>query len=391
MKAFGSIFVFAGELSGDMYGAHLIAALKKQLGNIEFKGVAGPEMRHQGVSFDLTMEDFSVMGFTDVLLELPKLWKQFHQIRKCIVAECPDAVIFIDSPSFSLRMAKALRKGGYRGKIIQYISPTVWAWGSHRIKEMADTLDLLLAIYPFELQYFANTSLKVEYVGHPLREIISQHQYSPDWQKLLGIKDTEHLVALFPGSRPKEIKRNLPKQLMAAKLLKEQEPQTRFAISCAHEQNMSLVQEILKQQQLQHNREVYFVPKTYSYELMRSCRSAMAKSGTVTLELALHQCPAVVSYELTLLNRLIAKHILKVRLPHYCIVNILSGKEVYPEMIEKAFSGEDLYRLLRALNQPGIERERCIADCILMGQLLQENNASERAAEHIVALQDMQA
>lgn len=378
-----SLFFFAGELSGDMYGAQLIRALRKLLGNFEVSGVAGPEMRRQGVVGNLTMENFSVMGFTDVLRVLPRLWKQFHQIRKQILEEKPDAIIFIDSPSFSLRMAKALRKAGFTGKIIQYICPTVWAWGKNRVYEMAETFDLLLTIYPFELQYFADTSLRVEYVGHPLQERIKSHHYATHWQKLFGIKNTEHLVGLFPGSRPAEISRNLPKQLEAAKMLQKSYPEAKFAISCAHEQNMLLVQEILQKQNVIHNRDVFFVPKVYSYELMRTCRSAIAKSGTVTLELALHRCPTVVSYELTALNRFIAKYILKVKLPHYCIVNILLGKSVYPELIERSFTPNDLFDLLKPLHAHGKERDTCVADCSSVQELLKEQDASERAAKAI--------
>lgn len=380
------IFMFAGELSGDMHGARLLRALKTKMNYRIATGVGGPSMRAQGLAGSLSMEDFDVMGFSDVLWELPRLRKQFNQLRDYILDTSPEVSIFVDSPSFSLRMASKLRQDGYKGKIVQYICPTVWAWGKHRIGQMADNLDLLLTIYPFEANLFSNTSLKVQYVGNPLQEVIREHRYDSNWQKLFGIKQTQDLIALFPGSRTAEIGRNLPKQLEAAKLLQKDNPGASFAISCAHEHNMELVQNILRKSQLKQNREVFFVPRIYSYDLMRTCRSAIAKSGTVTMELMLHKCPTVVVYELTILNRLIAKYILRLNLPHYCIVNILAGKRVYPELIEKGFNPENLYNHLKSLHIDGQSREQCISDCQKIHALLKEENASELAASAVAGL-----
>lgn len=380
------VFMFAGELSGDMHGGRLLRALKTKMDYRIATGVGGPNMRAQGLAGSLSMEDFDVMGFSDVLWELPRLRKQFNQLRDYILDTSPDVSIFVDSPSFSLRMARKLRQDGYKGKIVQYICPTVWAWGKHRIGQMADTLDLLLTIYPFEADLFTNTSLKVQYVGNPLQEVIREHRYDSNWQKLFGIKKTQDLIALFPGSRTAEIGRNLPKQLEAVKLLQKEHPGASFAISCAHEHNMELVQKILRKSQLKQNRDVFFVPRIYSYDLMRTCRSAIAKSGTVTMELMLHKCPTVVVYELTTLNRLIAKYILRLNLPHYCIVNILAGKRVYPELIESGFNPENLYHHLKSLHIDGPSREQCISECQNIHALLKEENASELAAGAIVNL-----
>lgn len=379
-------FIFSGELSGDMHGSLLIKALKMRQPELSVSGVPGPNMRLQGVHGILRMEDFEVMGFSDVLWSLPKLWHQFCQVRDEILKTSPEAVIFIDSPSFSLRMAAALRKAGYKGKIIQYICPTVWAWGKNRIQHMEKSFDLLLTIFPFEAEYFANSTLKVQYVGNPLQEAIQNHTYDPQWHKLFGIKQTDQLIALFPGSRTAEIRRNLPRQLEAAKLLQQENPEISFAISCAHEHNMELVQGILQKSQLQQNREVFFVPKSYSYELMRASRSAIAKSGTVTLELALHSCPTVVMYQLTTLNRLIAKYVLRVNLPHYCIVNILRQKTVFPELIAEGFSPLNLYKNLKGLHENGVMRDSCVKECQEVQLLLKEGNASERAAEAIAKI-----
>lgn len=381
------IFIFVGEPSGDLHGSYLVKALKASLPGFSFEGVAGPRLRAEGVTGDLVMEDFEVMGLTDVLLSLPKLVRHFYRIRNHIVSTNPSAVILVDYPGFNLRMAKALRKKGYKGKIIQYISPTVWAWGKHRIDEMAKTLDLLLTIYPFESTCFDDTSvsrLNHRYIGNPLCEYLKEYRYDQTWLEKSGIPNAANLIAIFPGSRKGEIVRNLPLLLAAAALYKEKHPEALFALSCTQNSVQEYLQEHPLQPILQNS--LFFVPKEYTYELMRNCRTAIAKSGTVTLELALHLRPTVVIYKLTLLNRLYAKHLLKLNLPHYCIVNILGGKEVFPELIEKGLSPANLHQLLEELNADGEKRTACIHQCNEIHKALGINNASHKAAEAITQI-----
>ena len=159
------------------------------------------------------MEEFQVMGFSDVLKALPRLWKHFYSLRNRILAEQPDAVILIDYPGFNLRLARALRQQGYGGKIIQYICPSVWAHGKQRIETLSLHYDLLLTIYPFESTYFEQSLLPVKYVGNPLEENIRTYSYQENWKETLHLPSSEHLIALFPGSRLGEIKKHVPMQL----------------------------------------------------------------------------------------------------------------------------------------------------------------------------------
>jgi lipid-A-disaccharide synthase len=375
-----SLFLIAGEKSGDMLGGNLLKALKEQFPDHSYMGVGGQEMRQEGFECILRTEDFEMHGFSDILGSLPKLRRQFKEIRKKILTEQPEAVIFIDYPGFNLRMAKSLRKHGYKGKLVQYVCPTIWAWGAKRKEQMEETLDLVLSIYPFETSYFKNSPLKVEYVGNPVKSIVESHKYDDSWPALFGIKKTENLIALFPGSRKGEIQRNLPYQLKTCELLKKENPNLVFAISCAHEKIMPVMHPMLRNVSLKLHQDLFLLPRTYSYELMRDCRSALAKSGTVTLELALHQKPAVVLYKLSRFNRFIARYILRLKLPHYCIVNILSNKTVYPEIIEKGLSAQNLYKQFKPLNDNTEERRLCIEQCQDLNQILQEKDASQQAA-----------
>lgn len=376
------LFVFAGEHSGDLHGSHLIRELKGRLPGIAVNGVAGPLMRNQGVKGIFAMEDFEVMGFSDVIRALPKLYRQFYKVRDHILSTAPDAALLIDYPGFNLRMAQALRKKGYQGKIIQYVSPSVWAHGKHRIDTMVETLDLLMTIYPFESSCFDQTPLNVAYVGNPLCEYIKHYPYDNTWQKKISIPNTDRLIALFPGSRSSEIARNLPILLEAAAGLKEKHPETLFGVSCAHQATHKLLENAPKAL-----KDVLFpIPKKYTYELMRDSRTAVAKSGTVTLELALHRRPTVVIYKLTALNRFYAQHILKLRLPHYCIVNILKNKTVFPELIEKGLSSDNLLHYMEALDNDGKTRYEAMKACTELRQELGSVDASASAAESITRL-----
>lgn len=374
------LFLFAGEKSGDLHGSHLIKALKAFHPHWEFEGVGGPKMRSEGCQCVLQMEDFEVMGISDVILSFPKILKQFHLLKNFILKQKPDCIVLIDYPGFNLRLAKALRKNGFKGKLVQYISPTVWAHGKKRIKHMEETLDLLLTIYPFESACFKESPLIVDYVGNPIDEYIRQYTYREDWHKTLGIPNKNNLIAIFPGSREGEIKRNLKFLLDSAQMMKKVHPESFFGISCAHSETMLTLNQIPK------NDHIFLIPSEYTYELMRDSRCALAKSGTVTLELALHQCPTVVVYHLSGINRFYAKHILRLNLPHYCIVNILSGKRVFPEFIEKEMSPQSIFKELSSLYSEGNERTSCLQECLQIRQMFNGFHASKQAALYIKML-----
>jgi lipid-A-disaccharide synthase len=378
-----STFIFAGEKSGDLHGSGLMQALVHAVPDISFFGVGGPLMRKQGLNATLRMEDFEVMGLTDVLLSLPKLIKQFYFLRNEILRKKPPLVILIDYPGFNLRLAKALRAQGYQGKIVQYICPSVWAHGQHRIQLLADSFDLLLAILPFEPDYFKKTPLAVSYVGNPLLEYLSKYPYKDNWKLPYGIPEDHRLAAIFPGSRQGEIERNLPFLLKASALLKRDYPDLRFALSCAHENTSKLALPLSSALGLHIHKDIFLVSSDHSYELMRDAHCAIAKSGTVALELALHECPTLVVYQLSWLNRLFAKQILKLDLPHYALPNIVAGERIFPELIETGFSSENIHTALKPLIESPLARESCQQGCKKIKSMLNLHTASHTAAKKI--------
>ena len=265
------------------------------------------------------------MGFVGILSSLPRLIAQFFKIRNQILRKNPKAALFIDYPGFNLRLERSLRKKGFQGKIIHYVCPTVWAWGKGRIALIEENVDLLLCLFPFEKTYFSNKRLQVEYIGHPLANKIESTSQM-----------RANILAIFPGSRVQEIKKNLKIQLQAAKEIQKQDPSAEIAISISQENKRALIEQIVK------DFPCKLVPPDESYSLMKRARIALATSGTVTLELALHKTPTIVNYAINRLDQFLAQKIFRINLPYYCIVNIIADREIFPEFFgsqlkEKAF------------------------------------------------------
>jgi lipid-A-disaccharide synthase len=373
------LFVFAGEKSADLHGEKLIQALRIQHPHLNISGVGGPKMRSAGMHCLLPMEEFQVMGFIDVLWALPKLLRHFyfiaHQIRKLN----PKAVITIDYPGFNLRLAKYLRRKGFQGKLIHYICPSVWAWGKKRIPLMGKTLDLLLSILPFEKELFASTSLEVSFVGHPLLERIHTYTY-----KKLPIPSGKKIIALFPGSRKKEIARNLPLLLDVCRFLLKEHPQCHIALSVSDEKFRPALTGMLREKGWDE-KELSLIPADLSYELMKASHLAFAKSGTVTLELALHRTPTVVVYGVSALDKIIAYDILRIRLPYYCLVNIIARKEVFPELIGPHFTVDQVKKKAEELfKEPSRRAMQQACDAII--EQLGSQSASQKAATEILRI-----
>jgi lipid-A-disaccharide synthase len=354
------IYFISGEKSGDLHGTKLMHALRAHYPNFQAKGVGGPGMQAEGLKLIAPYEDFQVMGFTDVILSLPTLVHHFYGVAKSILQDQPKAVIFIDYPGFNIRLAKYLRKKGYQGKLVHYIAPSVWAWGKGRIQTMSQTLDLLLTIYPFESAYFKE--LKTVYVGNPLMNAL----------KPLTTPSEPPVLALFPGSRFKEIIRNLPLQIKAASLFWKENPSWNVAISISNPQFENEILKALKDAPFPYK----LVNESDRYHLMETAHAALAKSGTITLELALRGCPSVVMYQLTPLNYWLARYIFRISLPFYALPNILLNETVFPERYQVKIDPKDLAACLH-------EQKDIKEQALKLRNLLSDRNASVEAAKEI--------
>lgn len=379
------LFVFVGETSGDCHGAVIIEKFKQMYPKARIEGVIGPRLREEGVDEYFPMENFQIMGYTDVFKNIVRLISYFRKIRDHILTTKPKAVLFIDYPGFNLRMAKALRKKNFKGKLIHYICPTVWAHGKKRIYTLSKTLDLLLSIFPFEEKYFKKTNLKPSYVGHPLIEKAQKETLDLNWKEKHLIDEKVPLVGIFPGSRSQEIKENFSKILESCKLYHAKFPQTRFVISVLNQKLKKLMEQDLKACSIKDS--FLLLSSSENFQIMSHVDAAIATSGTITFELGVMKVPTVVVYHLTPLNAWIARYVIKLNLPYYCIVNIITKKHVFPELYHLDFIPQNVSDTLERLMSSSYFRENSLKGCEEMLKLMLTHNIpSYQAAEQIGSL-----
>ncbi len=358
------LIILTGEASGDLLGEKLIASLLSVNPSLKIEAVAGPLMRKHPIHTIFPMEKLQVMGFLDVLFHLSRLTRLFFRLRREILTKNPKAVICIDYPGLHLRLQKSLRKKGYQGRLIHYVCPSVWAWKKSRIQLMEKQLDLLLTLFPFEKPFLEKSTLRVDYVGHPLIDAIEE-----------STAPREKLIALFPGSRTAEIKKNLPLQVRVAQKLQREDPALQIAVSAASATHEQLIHTLIPE-------GIEIVSAGNHYPLMQKATLAFATSGTVTLELALHKTPTVVHYVMSRFEEFLAQKIFGIHLPFYSIVNILAGKEIFPEFFGSRFTEEALFKKGKELL---LHSDSCQRLCQEIKEAFGTENASQKAARSILA------
>lgn len=308
-------FILAGEPSGDLYASGLIQELKQSDAEAVFEGFGGDKMEALGVKIHFPVSKLSMMGFWEVVRNISIIKNAFKTAREKIKTFHPDVVILVDYPGFNLKMAKWAKKNGY--KVVFYIAPQVWAWKPGRIEKIKKYIDRLLVILPFEERYFREKGVDARYVGHPMVEHVKPEDTTE-----------KNLIALFPGSRKQEVVKMLPVMIkMAAEL-----PNEKFGIAGV----THLIEWYPRYIQKHSNVEVY----NDTAKLWNSSKLAIVKSGTSSLEAAFYGIPQVVVYKAGYLNYRIARFF--VRLSYISLVNILLGKSVVIELIQRDFNIKNL-------------------------------------------------
>lgn len=318
-KAPVDLFVVCGEPSGDLLAAEAVTALLQRFPSLKIEGVTGPNLRAAGVQTIFPMEQLRVMGFTAVIRALPRIFLLRRALIQAILSQKNSPVLFIDQPSFSLNIGKRLKRAGYKGKLLQLVAPSVWAWGKTRAQEYANIFSKLLTLFKFEEEHFSHL-MPCRWIGLPQAKTIQDSKESSPQQK-------KEYIALFPGSRPFEIEKNLRLQLEAIRPLLQEDPTIRVGIALAP------TIKTLPLKGLQIPTQVEIVPAERRYELMQKAKIALAKSGTVTLELGLFQVPTIVTYALTPLNYLFARFWINPKIPYFSLPNILTNQEICKEHI----------------------------------------------------------
>ena len=364
-------YIIAGEASGDLHGSNLIKELKKQDASIEIRCWGGDKMQKAGGDLVKHYSELAFMGFAEVFMNLRTIFRNLAFCKEDILQYNPDALILIDYPGFNLRIAKwaklAYRSGRQQGlKIIYYISPQVWAWKENRVKSMKQCIDKMLVILPFEKDYYKNKwDWDVEYVGHPLIEVIENHKML-DFHTPLSDKS---IIALLPGSRKQEILKKLPIMLEVSKSF----PAYQFIVAKAPGASEEFYNELLKD----YSNVSYVTNKTY--DLLMQSKAALVTSGTATLETALFKVPEVVCYKGSYLSYQIGKRLINIK--YISLVNLIMDKLVVKELIQNNFTVNAVKKELQELLTNEIRKEELQKDYAALTQILSEGgNASQKAA-----------
>jgi lipid-A-disaccharide synthase len=376
------LFLIAGEHSGDALGAKLIEGLRALSPNaLELKGVGGELMAEQGCPSLFPLVEIAVMSPIDVLPRLPGIWRRIRQSVNAVIAQDPDTLVILDSPEFTHRVAKRVRRLRPHIPIVDYVSPSVWAWRPGRARKMRRYIDHILAILPFEPEaHLRLGGPRCSYVGHPLVEKFDWMQrLDPDaLRRQLGIAEDRAILVVLPGSRTSEVKRLMAPFGDALRLLHEQAGPFEVILPAVSSVR-ALIDRGIKTWPLTPHIVSGEADKFAAFKL---ARAALATSGTVTLELALAGTPMVVAYKAdplaTSLRFLLIAH--SVVLP-----NLILGENVFPELLHKACSGERLSETLVPLMHGGPERNRQLAGLASVIERVRETDKSpSRGAARIV-------
>jgi len=324
-----TLYFLAGELSGDTHGAALLHALRESAPEkLVFAGRGGAQMR--AIAGDLLenwTDQAAVVGLWEVLKNYGWFRAQFRRVLDEIFSQKPAAVVLIDYPGFNLRLAKALRRAGYRGKLIYYISPQVWAWHRGRIPLMARLLDLMICIFPFEKTLYEKSGLRTIFAGHPLLEQLEAERLPAG-----SVREAD-LIGLFPGSRGREVRKIFPVLLETARVLRRERPHLRFATPAATPERVEELRAIRASlAPAWTDAECAILPPGASRRLMQTAAVGLVASGTATVEAAFFGLPLAIVYRVASLTWWVGRAV--VRVPFLGMINLLAGKEIAREFLQ---------------------------------------------------------
>jgi lipid-A-disaccharide synthase len=358
-----SIFISAGEASGELYGALLAASLQQcsapKAKTAELFGMGGPRMAAAGVEIVVRSEDMAVMGFTEIVRHLPRIYREFRKLKRAIRERRPTVAVLIDFPEIHFRLAKEFHRLGV--PVIYFVSPQLWAWKQHRIRLVRKFVQRMLVIFPFEQAFYRERGVEAEFVGHPLADLpppaIGRGQFAAE----NGLDPARTWIGLLPGSRLKEIEANLPQMLEAARSLLTPDPahgdpegSYEFLIPLAFTLDAAQRKVVLRMVE-NHGGGLPVRLVDDARAALFHARASVIASGTATVEAALIGNPFVVVYRVSRLTYAIARRLVKV--PHVAMANLIAGKRVVPELIQHDFTAANIVQHLRQLLPDGPARE----------------------------------
>jgi len=367
-----TIYLVAGEASGDEHGAALMRTLRDLAPALIFSGRGGPKMKAiAGDALINWSDSAAVVGLWEVVKRYGYFREQFQNALNEIATPSPDAVILIDYPGFNLRLARALRKNAPALKIIYYISPQVWAWNRGRIAQMARFLDLMLCIFPFEAELYNKSGLRTVFVGHPMIENLAKLRTGEERQP--------NLVGLFPGSRLREVRKIFPIMLEVARQIAAERPEIHFEVAAASEPLALEIQQMLAAASL---RERVRISAKDAAGTMQRASTGLVASGTATLEAAYFRLPFVLVYKVSWPTYFAARLVLKTK--YLGMPNVLAGREILPEFIQHEARADMISQAVLKLMNDQAVRGVMVSEFDAIIEKLGETGASAKAARAIL-------
>ncbi len=381
-----TVGIVAGEASGDLLGSHLIRALKKHRPDFEFIGIAGPKMMAEGAKSLHPMEHLSVSGYFEVLRHLPKLLKIRSHITHYFIQNPPDIFIGIDAPDFNFTVESKLKS--HNIKTIHYVSPSVWAWRKGRINKIRRSVSHILSLFPFEPALYQKAGVNVSYVGHPLADILPVEPNTQQARESLKLKPERLVVALLPGSRKSEVRQLDSLFVKAAHYITQQRPDAQFLVPLITHETKAIFEQSMYEHfaALQKSNPDVTLPAIqilfgHAHMALEASDVAIVASGTATLEAALLKRPMVITYKMPWLSWHIIKRMNY--LPYVGLPNVLAGKFIVPELLQKDATPEKLAEAALALISDKKGLDEIKAEFTRMHLSLRQNT-EEKAAQVIL-------
>jgi len=368
-------YIIAGEASGDLHGSNLIKALKKNNPDASFRCWGGDLMKSQCNNLVMHYQDFSYMGFLEVILNINKILSYISFCKNDIEKFNPDLIIYIDYPGFNMRIAKWAKSKNYTNHF--YISPKVWVWKEKRVEQIKKVIDKMYVILPFEEDFYKKKhNYKVDFVGHPLLDAIeSENTFNKNNFLLTNNLSEKPIIALLPGSRNQEINKLLPVMLNAVSNLTNYQ----LVIAGAPSKNVEYYEKII--QSSDSNTNIIKVISNQTYNILRVSTAAIVTSGTATLETALFNVPQVVCYKTSWTSYLIGRLLIQ-NLKYISLVNIIQDKEVVKELIQNNCNKTNLViELEKILDKKN--RSSMLAEYKMLHNKLGGKGASKKTADLI--------
>lgn len=361
-------YLIAGEASGDLHGANLMRALKKEDAEADFRFFGGDLMKAQGGKLEKHYSEMAFMGFLEVLIHVRAIFRNLKQAKKAILDYHPDALILIDFPGFNLKIASFAKKHGIR--VFYYISPKVWAWNQKRVLSIKKNVDQLFCIFPFEVDFYKTWGMDVHYVGNPLLDAIAAHHTDSQFRVNQALGE-QQIIALLPGSRRQELKRLLTDMLQVS----DDFPDYQFVIAGAPSFSIDDYQPFIGGRQI----PVLF---DQTYNLLLHAKAAIVTSGTATLETALFKVPQVVVYKGGRISVAIARLLVKIKF--ISLVNLIMGQEIVKELIQENCTPKSIKMELERLLQDSFYRGQMLGHYDQLVERVGESGASNRVAKLVV-------